>query len=120
MSSKGVNSQGNAYTTPGGSNNGSSSYHYSNSNGSYYYKNDNGSTYYNSGSGYSRYTAPSGSVHESSGSFLISANFGSEQAKQGIHWSTTKTLQVELSGLRMGEHKDCVQMVEVPAMDHLC
>eukprot|EP00949_MAST-11_sp_MAST-11-sp1_P003676 g3676.t1 len=54
MSSKGVNSQGNAYTTPGGSNNGSSSYHYSNSNGSYYYKNDNGSTYYNSGSGYSR------------------------------------------------------------------
>ena len=43
---RGVNSQGNSYNTPGGSNSNSSSYHYSNSNGSYYYANDNGSTYY--------------------------------------------------------------------------
>ena len=41
----GVNSQGNTYNTPGGTNSSSgSSYHYSNSNGSYYYSNDNGST----------------------------------------------------------------------------
>ena len=43
MSGKGTNSQGNAYSTPGGTNSsGGSSYHYSNSNGSYYYANDNG------------------------------------------------------------------------------
>eukprot|EP01041_Mallomonas_annulata_P003441 gene3441-6834_t len=45
---RGTNSQGNKYSTPGGSNSASStSYHYSNADGSYYYKNDNGSTYYN-------------------------------------------------------------------------
>lgn len=60
----GVNSQGNAYTTPGGTNTSSgSSYHYSNSNGSYYYKNDNGSTYYNNGQGQATYTPPGGSSH---------------------------------------------------------
>ncbi len=60
----GTNSQGNSYSTPGGTNSsGGSSYHYSNSNGSYYYANDNGSTYYNAGSsgaGSTTYTAPSG------------------------------------------------------------
>ena len=57
----GVNSQGNSYSTPGGSNsNQGSSYHYSNSNGSYYYANDNGSTYYQSASGAATYTSPSG------------------------------------------------------------
>jgi hypothetical protein len=60
------NSQGNSYSTPGGTNsNSSSSYHYSNSNGSYYYKNDNGSTYYNSGTGYSQYNSASGSTTKS-------------------------------------------------------
>jgi hypothetical protein len=58
---KGTNSQGNNYSTPGGTNsNGGSSYHYSNSNGSYYYSNDNGSTYYNSGKGSATYTSSSG------------------------------------------------------------
>ena len=48
----GVNSQGNSYNTPGGTNSSQgSSYHYSNSNGSYYYANDNGSTYYQPPSG---------------------------------------------------------------------
>ncbi len=51
------NSQGNHYSTPGGTNGSSgSAYHYSNSNRSYYYKNDNGSTYYNDGQGGSRYS----------------------------------------------------------------
>ena len=48
------------YSTPGGTNGGGSSYHYSNTNGSYYYQNDNGSTYYSSPSGQGTYTAPSG------------------------------------------------------------
>eukprot|EP01038_Epipyxis_sp_PR26KG_P010911 gene10911-14649_t len=62
MKRSGVNSQGNHYNTPGGSNaNGSSSYHYSNSNGSYYYSNDNGSRYYNSGTGTAAYTPPASS-----------------------------------------------------------
>ncbi len=59
---RGVNSQGNSYNTPGGTNSSTgSSYHYSNSNGSYYYQNDNGSTYYNpgsSGAGSISYSAP--------------------------------------------------------------
>ena len=63
----GVNSQGNTYNTPGGTNsNSGSSYHYSNSNGSYYYQNDNGSTYYSSPSGQGTYTSPSGQSHTSS------------------------------------------------------
>ena len=63
MPNSGTNSQGNHYSTPGGTNsNGGSSYHYSNSDGSYYYANDNGSTYHNSGSGSSTYTSPSGNV----------------------------------------------------------
>jgi hypothetical protein len=59
---KGVNTQGNAYSTPGGTNSaGGSSYHYSNSNGSYYYANDNGSTYYQPAAGGAPvYTPPSG------------------------------------------------------------
>ncbi|KAG7347471.1 hypothetical protein IV203_016176 [Nitzschia inconspicua] len=58
--STGTNSQGNTWSTPGGTNsNGGTSYHYSNSNGSYYYANDNGSTYYKSSNGSSHYT-PSG------------------------------------------------------------
>ena len=37
----GVNSQGNSYNTPGGTNsNQGTSYHYSNTNGSYFYAND--------------------------------------------------------------------------------
>ena len=37
----GVNSQGNSYNTPGGTNsNQGTSYHYSNTNGSYYYANE--------------------------------------------------------------------------------
>ena len=59
MSGRGTNSQGNHYNTPGGTNTGGSSYHYSNANGSYYYKNDSGSTYYNpgtSGAGSIKYT----------------------------------------------------------------
>ena len=86
------NSQGNHYSTPGGTNSSSgSSYHYSNTNGSCasiltrlyvqtclrplsvraprpadYYANDNGSTYYNSGKGQSTYTSPSGHTTTSS------------------------------------------------------
>jgi hypothetical protein len=64
--SSGTNSQGNYYSTPGGTNSSSgSTYHYSNSNGSYYYRNDNGSTYYNSGTGSSTYTSPSGTSYSS-------------------------------------------------------
>eukprot|EP00984_Skeletonema_dohrnii_P007550 scaffold2750_cov114-Skeletonema_dohrnii-CCMP3373.AAC.5 len=60
-SGSGTNSQGNRYSTPGGTNSSSgSSYRYSNSNGSYYYSNDNGSKYYNSGNGSATYTSPSG------------------------------------------------------------
>ncbi|QDZ18121.1 hypothetical protein A3770_01p06390 [Chloropicon primus] len=59
MPYKGTNSQGNNYTTPGGTNgNYGGSYHYSNQNGSYYYSNDNGSTYYNNGRGGSHYSPP--------------------------------------------------------------
>ena len=55
----GVNSQGNSYNTPGGTNsNQGTSYHYSNTNGSYYYANDNGSTYYSDPSGQGHYTPP--------------------------------------------------------------
>ncbi|KAL3781847.1 hypothetical protein ACHAWO_009213 [Cyclotella atomus] len=62
--SSGTNSQGNYYSTPGGTNsNGGSSYHYSNTNGSYYYSNDSGSTYYNSGRGSATYRAPNGYSH---------------------------------------------------------
>jgi hypothetical protein len=44
---RGVNSQGNRFATPGGTNiNSGESYQYSNQDGSYYYKNDNGSAYY--------------------------------------------------------------------------
>ena len=54
---RGTNTQGNNYSTPGGTNSsGGSSYHYSNSNGSYYYANDNGSTYHHSASGANTYT----------------------------------------------------------------
>mmetsp|Transcript_66544 Transcript_66544/g.159056 ORF Transcript_66544/g.159056 Transcript_66544/m.159056 type:complete len:82 (-) Transcript_66544:178-423(-) len=67
QSQSGVNSQGNHYTTPGGTNSsGGQSYHYSNQNGSYYYQNDNGSSYYNSGTGYERYTSSSGQGWERS------------------------------------------------------
>ena len=57
---QGHNSQGNKYTTPGGTNSTpSTAYHYSNNDGSYYYKNDNGSTYHQpSSSGTPSYTAP--------------------------------------------------------------
>lgn len=56
----GVNSQGNTYNTPGGTNtNSGQSYHYSNTNGSYYYRNDNSSTYYQPpGNGQPVYTPP--------------------------------------------------------------
>jgi hypothetical protein len=47
----GHNSQDNTYNTPGGTNSGGNSYHYSNTDGSYYYKNDSGSTYYQPPSG---------------------------------------------------------------------
>ena len=56
---QGYNSQGNKYTTPGGTNSTpSTAYHYSNNDGSYYYKNDNGSTYHQPSSGTPSYTAP--------------------------------------------------------------
>mmetsp|Transcript_24322 Transcript_24322/g.44647 ORF Transcript_24322/g.44647 Transcript_24322/m.44647 type:complete len:81 (-) Transcript_24322:56-298(-) len=61
----GINSQGNNYSTPGGTNShGGESYHYSNRDGSYYYQNDNGSRYYNSGSGYERYSSAGGNTWE--------------------------------------------------------
>jgi len=60
--SRGTNSQGNAYDSrdygSGAAN--QNSYHYSNNDGSYYYNNSDNSKYYNDGKGNASYTPPSG------------------------------------------------------------
>ena len=93
MPKSGINSQGNHYTTPGGTNSESGeSYHCkynflhvniffndpvlmqydscdltdSNKNGSWYYKNDDGSKYYNDGKGNASYTPPKERSYKSS------------------------------------------------------